>query len=219
MGAGLTEPREGVARAIWRGARRWIIRQREEAGDRALGIETMGPRGTPAATRDLRNKPYEPLPYSGLREITSRLQLSGDDVFYDLGCGKGRVLCWLAREPIARCVGVEFDPKLAGAARANAASVVGARAQIEVRTGDAAAQDYSDATVVFLYNPFGVDVLRAVLEKLAASLAASPRRLRLAYASPTHIEVFEAFPLFAPTKRISIRYDLGEMAVAFFEAA
>jgi precorrin-6B methylase 2 len=218
MGEAVSGQREDFVRAAWRGVRRWAIRRREEAGDRTLGIETMGPRQSPAAIRELRNKPYEPLPYEGLRRTTALLDLQPDDVVYDLGCGKGRIVCWFAREPIAKSAGVEYDAELAEVARANAASLKGARAQIEILTADAAAVDYSDATVIYLYNSFGPEVLRPVLQNLSDSLAARPRRLRLAYASPTHVEEFKAFPKFVEVNRISMPYDLGEMAVAFFEA-
>jgi len=217
MAANPSGPRESPARALWRGARRWAIRRREEAGDRNLGIETMGPRRTLSATRDLRNKPYEPLPYAGLRRIGETLAPGPEDVIYDLGCGKGRVVCWFARRPVAKVVGVEYDPALADAARANLAALRGAQALVEIRTGDAVTEDYSRATVVMLYNPFGATLMREVLENLSRSLDDKPRRLRIVYASPAHEEVFKAFPRFRETERFSIPYDLGKMAVVIYD--
>ncbi|MFH1146058.1 MAG: methyltransferase [bacterium] len=52
--------------------------------------------------------PFVPIPTAILPEIIKALDLKDDDVFYDLGCGDGRVLIAVARErPMIKCVGVE----------------------------------------------------------------------------------------------------------------
>jgi SAM-dependent methyltransferase len=206
-----------AARAVWRASRRRIKRTREQAMDRRLGISTTAP---VYAEPDLaaRNSRYEPLPYEALQRISARLDLSPEDVLYDLGCGKGRVVCWFARQRLKRCIGVEFGVELAETARANAASLAGQQTPIDIRTCDATLEDYADATVVTLYNPFGAEVMRQVLAKLAASLEANPRRLRIVYAAPRQLAVFREFPRFCEVAQISAPYDLGEMALIFFEA-
>jgi predicted RNA methylase len=128
------------------------------------------------------------------------------------------VICWFGRQTLKACVGVEFDAGLAETARTNAAALTGRQTPIEIRTCDATLEDYSDATVVTLYNPFGAEVMRQVLTQLAASLNAHPRRLRIVYASPRQLAVFQEFPRFREVARMSAPYDLGEMAVVFFEA-
>jgi len=47
------------------------------------------------------------------------------DVFYDIGCGNGRVLCRVARNRIAKVVGIELSPRRAAEARANAETLRG----------------------------------------------------------------------------------------------
>jgi hypothetical protein len=77
----------------------------------------------------------------------------------------------------AKVVGVEASPMAAQAARRNGVTVVEA---------DARAVDYSGATLLWMFNPFGPETLRAVLRR-----ARTPRVL---YYSGTevHAQVFLA---------------------------
>lgn len=108
------------------------------------------------------------------------------DVFYDIGCGHGRVLCFAARQRLAKCIGVEISPAFAGRAVANARALRGRRTPIEVRVGDAAEMDYTDGTVFFLGDPFGAQTLRAVLQAIEHSLVSHPRRLRFIFFIPSY---------------------------------
>jgi hypothetical protein len=58
-------------------------------------------------------------------------------------------------------------------------------------TGDAADYPFADETLVYLFNPFGPQTLRAVLANLRRSLETKPRRLRLCYYHPKHRDVLE----------------------------
>ena len=44
--------------------------------------------------------------------------------------------------------------------------------------------------MVFLFNPFGADTMRAFLANLEASLAQAPREAIIVYLNPRHPEVF-----------------------------
>ena len=119
------------------------------------------------------------LQYGLIACLMRTLPLSPDDVFMDLGCGKGRTLCLFARRPIRKCIGVEIDPELAGIAAANARRLRGRRCPIEIVRGDAADADFSQASIVWLFNPFGDNTTRYVVERIRASLLATPRRVRI----------------------------------------
>lgn len=129
-----------------------------------------------------RNSPYEPISYVALDMIARRLRLGPDDHLHDIGCGLGRVLCYFARRPVRRLIGVELNHDLGCGAMENAARMRGRRAPIEVRIGDAAEQSYADGTVFFLFNPFSGEVLQTVLERIAAETAG--RRVRVVYVNP-----------------------------------
>jgi cyclopropane fatty-acyl-phospholipid synthase-like methyltransferase len=133
---------------------------------------------------------YAATGYRDIRTILSQLALRPDDVFVDIGCGKGRVLCCAARLELTRVIGVEISQQLCTIARGNAASMRGQRTRIEVHTTPAQHFDYSRASVLFLFNPFLADTLSQVLAKVRADLAGRP--VRIAYAVPTFHHVFDA---------------------------
>lgn len=127
---------------------------------------------------------YEPMNYLYIRRLLRRLELREEDVLFDIGCGKGRIVCVAARRRLKRVVGVELFEELCDAARANAARLRGRNAPVEIRCGDAATMDYSEGTVFVLYNPFGPATMSAVLDRLRESFSRSARRIRIGYYMP-----------------------------------
>lgn len=91
--------------------------------------------------------------------------------FYDLGCGKGRVLLLASKRPFRRVVGVEMVAGLVRTCRANLAGWQGAHPDcgpLEVLHADGIGLTLpADDLVVFLYNPFGEEGIAAVLHGLA----------------------------------------------------
>lgn len=130
--------------------------------------------------------------YYYVRRIVSMLRPGPGDIVYDIGSGRGRILCVACRMKVRKCVGIEISPDLAEASRINAAKVRGKRAPIEIRCEDAAAADLSDGTIYFLFNPFGPRTLEAVLNNIESSLASNPRRIQIAYYNSLHHEVLES---------------------------
>jgi SAM-dependent methyltransferase len=103
-------------------------------------------------------------------------ELHADDVLVDVGCGTGRACVVFAR--FCRTVrGIEFSSAAAELARRNGVHVIDA---------DARVADYGAATVLWIYNPFGPEVLRSVLRQ-----ARTPRVLYY-NASDAHRDVFLA---------------------------
>jgi precorrin-6B methylase 2 len=124
---------------------------------------------------------YQGADYRNIRSIIRILRPQKNDVFYDIGCGKGRCLCMLARLPLRNVVGIELDPSLVEAARSNAARLRGRRTPIEVRCQDAATADYSTGTIYFLYFPFGTETMRDVLDSIKRSIDENPRTVTIVY--------------------------------------
>jgi tRNA G46 methylase TrmB len=99
---------------------------------------------------------YEPMSYFALQRLLKQLLIVPGEVFVDIGCGRGRVVCVFARQrAIAKCVGVEYQVEYAKTAQKNAAKLRGRKAPICIVEGNAAEQNYDDATLIFLFNPFG----------------------------------------------------------------
>jgi precorrin-6B methylase 2 len=187
-------------------------RRHELACDRAFGISTHASRRYTNLDPDAASAPYEPFGYPALRMLSTRLKLSEDDVVYDLGCGKGRVVCFFARERIRQCIGVELSAELAAEADLNAQKLLGRQARIAIHSADAAALSYDDASVVFMYNPFGAGTMSEVLAKLQGRAG-----LRIIYAAPVHEAIFAEFPDFQPIDRFAAPHDLGKITVAVYQ--
>ena len=179
----------------------WWIR----ANERFLNIDTM--RDPPVEGVDEKiatseeyyhdTKHTDGTAYSapGYRYIYKALRIlrpSPDDVFYDIGCGKGRIVCAFGRRGMKKVVGVELSRSLADAAIQNAERMRRRRAPIEILCEDAATADLSEGSIFYLNNPFGPDTLRDVLGNIRHSLSTLPRRIRIAYHASVHEDVFES---------------------------
>jgi predicted RNA methylase len=137
--------------------------------------------------------------YLRLLALRRFLAPARDDVFVDLGCGTGRALFVFARAGVAQCRGVEFDAAACRTARENIRRFRGRGAaagdgDIEIAARDAGLYRFTDETILYLFNPFGAQTVRAVLASLAASLEAAPRRVRIGYYHPVHQALLEACP-------------------------
>ena len=131
------------------------------------------------------NKPgaiyYATIRHNLIREVLDRLHLSTNDVFIDIGCGKGRVLAIANRSyPPQTLLGVEYEPALVEIAKRNVAG-----SKIAILQGAAEHFDYSKITVAYAFNPVGPDVLQAILAKIERDRMSTPfgtrKSFRIAY--------------------------------------
>ena len=200
-------------RPVWRRVGEQWYAAKEARQDSRFGVSTyVRPSTAPVPVTEARVR-YEALNYEAIRLISDRLALGADDVLCDAGCGMGRIICFFASSPLKACVGLEYDPALADAARRNIARLRDRRSPATVVTGDAAGYDYGQVTALVMYNPFGAETLRSVLSSLSSSLIAHPRRIQIAYANPVHQTVFEAFPAFVERERFLAPYLRAPMNV------
>jgi len=112
--------------------------------------------------------------------------------FVDLGCGKGLVLMLASKFGFSRIIGVEFARNLYAIALANLDKFRrSADAQpIEVILGDAIEFTFpTEPLVVYLYHPFGPEVILPVLTNLRGSLSEHPRDCWVVYVNPVHHQV------------------------------
>jgi SAM-dependent methyltransferase len=152
------------------------------ASELRLGIRTTGSERIPEDVVDI---PYVPVPYRVIFPILARISLSPDDVFIDVGCGKGRMVCCASRWPARKVIGVDVNPALIKTARANAAKTRGRVAEVECLQARAEQFDYSDATVVYLYHPFRRPVMDMFLTRLDQTRHRG-RSMRVVYANAVH---------------------------------
>jgi len=133
---------------------------------------------------------YSTMPYSAIMPILECLELTRDDVFIDIGCGKGRVICCAARHDVREVVGVDKSKEMCVIAAANAARLRHRLSPVTVVNCTAQEFDYSEGTAFFLFNPFDEAITRVVLAQIERTLSVKPRALRFAYANPSHESVF-----------------------------
>ena len=171
--------------------------------ERRHGLETFRPVVTDQ--HDAERGFYKPLPWGTLSRILGESDVGPDDVFIDLGAGKGRAVFLAARYPFKRVIGVELSAELSAVARTNIEQV---RDQllcqdIEIVTSDIL--DYEipdDATVVFFYNPFQGQVFESAIQKLLESVDRRPRQVRLIYVHPMELEYLKSTGRFRLVRRV-----------------
>ena len=149
---------------------------------------------------------YQPVPVLKFKRIAAAVPLEPAEMtFLDLGAGRGRALLLAAEAGFPRLVGVEIDAVLAAEAERNLLRYArrhdgspGRSVEWSVLCQDAAEVVVPMGPVlVFVFNPFGRETLRMVLERVEESYQAAPRPLLLAYYNPAHADVGEMRGLFS----------------------
>ncbi len=124
---------------------------------------------------------YKPTSFHRIRKMMEHLKLGSQDVFVDIGCGKGRVVCMAAREPIKKVVGLELKKVLADTAEQNLSTLKEKKSEGLILRGDVLAQDLSEGTVFFMYDPFFFKTFSQVIENIHQSVIRFPRCVRIVY--------------------------------------
>jgi SAM-dependent methyltransferase len=106
---------------------------------------------------------YHPSGVDPVLRALAEVPVRADDVFIDVGCGRGKVVLLAALVTGAKARGVELQPALVLRARA-AAARLGVDARFDC--ADARDADLEDGTVFYFYTPFTGPVLAVVLERL-----------------------------------------------------
>jgi len=135
--------------------------------------------------------PYAPTEYDVIGDVLGYLEITDDDVFVDLGCGKGRVCNVVAASGAKKVIGVDCNPEFVEIARENSLRNTRRKIDIEIVTEDAANYVSNDGTVFFMFNSFGEETLRDVLRNIKESLQDNPRKVRIAYFFPAFKEVMD----------------------------
>jgi SAM-dependent methyltransferase len=165
--------------------------------DTTRGVETAGNAKTPAEssvvgdTRD--SYGYLPARAANMRDALRRLPVENLSryTFIDIGSGKGRMLFVAAELPFARVVGVEFDEYLHAAAVRNVAACRLRRrcTIIEPVLANAAEYEFPPGSlVVYLFNPFGPEIMNRMLDNLERSFSRDPRHIVLLMLWPEHAD-------------------------------
>lgn len=129
---------------------------------------------------------YQPTPYDVLEKTLKFLKLGPDDVFVDLGCGKGRPVFLAATRKLKKIIGVELRKDLADIAIQNIKQARLLNTPVEIVNADVSLFDVKDGTVFFMFNPFGQETLAKVIDNIKGSILANPRGVRIVYYGGGH---------------------------------
>jgi SAM-dependent methyltransferase len=187
--------------------KRAIRRAIDDQFDRTRGVDTggtlepdeLGATGSSVDQITLYQAVY-PGPFT---EVIEQLPIDFQRfTFIDIGSGKGRALFLAAEYPFEKIVGIELSPELCRVAEANFTSYHSPTQRcraIEVRCQDALEFELPALpTLLFFYNPFQEALMRQIVEKVAQSLAASPRPLYVVYFNPKTRRVWDAVEVLEP---------------------
>ncbi len=106
-------------------------------------------------------------PYAVLRRMFDEVAFTCEDVFIDVGCGKGRVLAYLVKEKVpCELYGVEFNPAPGEIAQAWS----GRYDNVHVIVGDAFDLDYDRFTIMYMSRPFLPVTFMEFIELLESQL-------------------------------------------------
>jgi hypothetical protein len=113
--------------------------------------------------------------------------------FIDMGSGKGKMLFVAAEYPFRRVIGVEYSKKLHDQAVVNCSRYRHPTQKcpvIEPIFGNAAEYKFpDDQLVVYLFNPFGPEVMGQMLRNLESSMEHTPRHVVILMIWPEHSQV------------------------------
>ena len=158
------------------------MRYSEIAWEKLLQIKTTGRDDSNA---DQYHYPYEPTPYGVLERVANSGFLTKKDVVLDYGCGKGRVEFFLAYQTKAHTIGIEYDERIYQSALENQKTAVsGARTEFVLTR----AEEYSVPAQVnrcYFFNPFSVELLQKVMERILESYRQDPREMLLFFYYPS----------------------------------
>jgi SAM-dependent methyltransferase len=148
--------------------------------------------------------------------------------FIDFGCGKGRAALLASELGFREVVGVELNPTLAKIALANAdvwTTAGKAKCPIRIVCGDALELEWPQGPcLIYLYNPFGEQVMRRLAEKMKMHFSGNPSDLEVLYQKPEQATVFadgfemvwcQAIPMSEDDKRAELVADPKDESRAY----
>lgn len=153
----------------------------ERTLDAKLKISTAGRDDTQA---DEQHHPYEPTPYTVLERLAESGYIHYDSHVIDYGCGKGRVGFFLHDRISCHVTGVEYDENIYRQAIGNKQHYAG-KSGVVFAYARAETFPVKEENCFYFFNPFSVEILRAVLAEIIESYYENPREMRLFFYYPS----------------------------------
>jgi SAM-dependent methyltransferase len=222
----------GVAKKVHR--RLFLLRTKQHPFDRQFGVDTSGF----IAVDDLKtghpNEGYSeaywgtaPSLFAQVMEAW-RATLPGDlkvedYSFFDLGCGKGRVVLMASDIPFRSVTGIELNPKLTAIARENLS--IWMRTQracqsTQVLTGDATAPELPDGPVLlYLFNSFNAHLVKLLVDQLLEQAPERSWPVDILYTHALHPACFEQTDSFEMIAKGEVTFSWNDASADVFGAS
>lgn len=132
--------------------------------------------------------PVQSTSYRLLTKAIKYIYVNEDDVFVDVGCGFGRVISYLIiKKRKCRYIGIDINSSASHIASERFKN----HSNVCIIHENVLYSIPSDATILYLFNPFGSSILDMFLDKTEQILH---QKVRLIYLNPVHKEIFKKHP-------------------------
>jgi SAM-dependent methyltransferase len=162
-----------------------------------------------------RNTGYFGSQPSIIRRALNIVRDHNEATFIDLGCGKGRALVVASEFAFRSIIGVELSPELAQLADENSQVIARkfpTRTRISVVNADAVNFILPEGNlIIYLYNPFGKNLITRLLANIETALLDGDRRICIIYYNPIWADIFDTSSMLKRIHAESIPYDSTEM--------
>lgn len=150
---------------------------------------------TLAGKNSAQNHHYQGASYFILFSVFNKLpETVKSKPIVDFGCGKGRALFVAEQCGFTKLIGVDIAKELIVDANKNKAVYQKKNNTSSFEFIFENATKYQipiEATVFYLFNPFGPNIMQSVIDNIKQSVHQNPREIYCIYLNPKHREVFE----------------------------
>ena len=154
----------------------------EQKWDKLLKIKTSGRDDSQA---NQYHYPYEPTPYCVLERLAYSGYFGKKNKVIDYGCGKGRVDFFLSYQTRCHSIGIEYDARIFQSVKDNEKTAVSSGRTTFFCENATSYQVPLEVDRCYFFNPFSIEILQSVLERVKESYYESPRELLLFFYYPS----------------------------------
>lgn len=124
-----------------------------------------------------------------VRGLLSQCGITPKDAIVDIGCGKGGMLFFFHECGFGKTDGIEYSSELCRIAKSNMSKL---NIEAKIVQADAAEyEQYDDYTYFYMYNPFGKDIMKRVVQNIENSRIRKPRTVKIIYSNPKYGDLFK----------------------------
>lgn len=148
----------------------------------------------------------ESTPFRHISKIMQTLDITQEDVFIDMGSGKGRVVLVAGRYQFKRIVGVDVSSELNEICSYNIHKMSSRLKCKDFENVTSNAIDFiipDDVTFVYFFNPFGIEVMNSIINFIFESVSRRPRKVTIIWYNPKHEREIEKKYSLKKTKQIN----------------